>query len=213
MTDKEKQIEALLEKASENISAARLDHGEYDQLNNASEKIWKVLALLKSEQCPKNIDTFCEKCGKVFVSSDDNTGTLCPDCQSQEPDAEFVSELTKRIRSNFEPTRFGPKGFPQIMFKEMIKPDVMEACDRIEAAEKNVQIWREACDLEAKGREVAEKELLIMTNNRNHFEKQVEQLTAKLDAEGFRFREQKQISKELQAKLAEAKKVSQGPEE
>ena len=80
------KIRALLEKASENISAARLDHGEYDQLNNASEKIWKVLALLKSEQCPKNIDTFCEKCGKVFVSSDDNTGTLCPDCQSQEPE-------------------------------------------------------------------------------------------------------------------------------
>ena len=111
--------------------------------------------------------------------------------ESQEPDAEFVKEMRRIYKdSDIAPAK-----------------RLFEACDRIEAAEKNVQIWREACDLEAKGREVAEKELLIMTNNRNHFEKQVEQLTAKLDAEGFRFREQKQISKELQAKLAEANGV------
>ena len=138
------KIRALLEKARKQILHNHAG-GDYVGSGFAEEDcdkfIVKALALLP-EPCPtcggsEQVPDFDKPTpeGKPFAFAHNQ----CPECQSQEPDAEFVSELTKRIRSNFEPTRFGPKGFPQIMFKEMIKPDVMEACDRLEAANKRAE--------------------------------------------------------------------------
>ena len=42
----------------------------------------QVLALLSDK--PENINTYCEKCGNIFVSSKTNTGRLCPNCQDKE---------------------------------------------------------------------------------------------------------------------------------
>ena len=29
---------------------------------------------------PENIETYCEKCGKVFTTCKENSGDLCPNC-------------------------------------------------------------------------------------------------------------------------------------
>ena len=92
---------------------------------------------------------------------------------------------------------------------EKPESEFTDACDRLEALkvelEQRLGIIRTQEEILKRWGE----EFNGLTYRFNIVKSDNEQLAAKLDAEGFRFREQKRISKELQAKLAEANGVNE----
>ena len=126
-----------------------------------------------------------EPCPKCAERRSLGVGEKCPDCK---PD--HIPGVRKKV----EPT-------------EKPESEFTDACDRLEALkvelEQRLGIIRTQEEILKRWGE----EFNGLTYRFNIVKSDNEQLAAKLDAEGFRFREQKQISKELQAKLAEANGV------
>ena len=113
----------------------------------------------------------------------------CPDCQSQEPQmskqewidayiepdsqgpADHIVDINKKVEPAEKPeseltdadvisiyeTQCWPANENKITEWKKWGKDM---CERLEAANKNIEIWRKACNLEAKGREKAEAKLI-----------------------------------------------------
>ena len=64
-----------IKEAIELVEKAKAKFNDVEILN-------EILAILRKESAekPENIHRYCEKCGKVFVSSIKNSEEFCPDC-------------------------------------------------------------------------------------------------------------------------------------
>ncbi len=53
-----------------------------------------------NDSVPENIETFCEKCGKVFITSSSNSGLICPNCitgDGEKTPVTFIEALHDKI--------------------------------------------------------------------------------------------------------------------
>ena len=98
MTDREKQIKALMEKVVSYLTAV-INYGEVEETAETNRhRLLQVIALL-DEPCPK-----CAERRSLGV------GEKCPDCQCQEPDeyTEALNNTTAKARELIL-QRFHPK--------------------------------------------------------------------------------------------------------
>ena len=122
---------------------------------------------------------------------------------------ERLTDALKEILRRLDKPDHVPGVRKKVEPTEKPESEFTDACDRLEALkvelEQRLGIIRTQEEILKRWGE----EFNGLTYRFNIVKSDNEQLAAKLDAEGFRFREQKRISKELQAKLAEANGVNE----